>query len=412
MAKESDLPHNLVGFACDPVSEQIIWNVIKEKNMAYSEARSGGIEDIIAFLKTNRTPKILIVDISNSELPLSDINKIKEFSSPNVNIIVIGGRNEVGLFRDLLSVGVVDYIVKPLSNTMLIRAIDEANGQQRNTEKTGKVVYVVSSVGGAGATTSTINIAWILANHHFKRTLVMDTDFLYGTANLMLDLKAENAYLDLLESPDKIDDYFVETILRKYEQRLYYLGGLADLVRGVVVDIEAFTALMDLVKHQFNYVLLDAQRDVSPINRVCMSRADSFLIMVEMTLASAQNTARLLEFLTTDQGGKKVTIVANKVGLSASSALTREAFEKVIDRPIDYVLPLDESVALAAANIGQPLAMSGGPLTDVFEVITDDILGKNESVEVAKALREKEGTNINTIMRDVVDFVRDVAKKV
>ena len=56
--------------------------------------------------------------------------------------------------------------------------------------------------------------------------------------------------------------------------------------------------------------------------------------------------------------------------------------------------------------------MSGGPLTDVFEVITDDILGKNESVEVAKALREKEGTNINTIMRDVVDFVRDVAKKV
>ena len=137
MAKESDLPHNLVGFACDPVSEQIIWNVIKEKNMAYSEARSGGIEDIIAFLKTNRTPKILIVDISNSELPLSDINKIKEFSSPNVNIIVIGGRNEVGLFRDLLSVGVVDYIVKPLSNTMLIRAIDEANGQQKNTEKTG-----------------------------------------------------------------------------------------------------------------------------------------------------------------------------------------------------------------------------------------------------------------------------------
>ena len=117
----------------------------------------------------------------------------------------------------------------------------------------------------------------------------------------------------------KIDDYFVETILRKYEQRLYYLGGLADLVRGVVVDIEAFTALMDLVKHQFNYVLLDAQRDLSPINRVCMSRADCFLIMVEMTLASAQNTARLLEFLTTDQGGKKVTIVANKVGLSASS---------------------------------------------------------------------------------------------
>ena len=35
MAKStSDLPHNLVAFVNDPVSEQIVWNVIREMNMA------------------------------------------------------------------------------------------------------------------------------------------------------------------------------------------------------------------------------------------------------------------------------------------------------------------------------------------------------------------------------------------
>ena len=62
MAKStSDLPHNLVAFVNDPVSEQIIWNVIREMNMAYAEAKMGSISDVLEFLKTSRSPKVLIV---------------------------------------------------------------------------------------------------------------------------------------------------------------------------------------------------------------------------------------------------------------------------------------------------------------------------------------------------------------
>ena len=378
MAKNtSDLPHNLVAFVNDPVSEQIVWNVIREMNMAYAEAKVGSVAEALEFLKTSRSPKVLIVDISNSELPLGDIEKIKEFSSPNISIIVIGSRNEVGLFRDLKAAGVVDYIVKPLSNVLLRRAIEQANGIKSEVLKEGKLIHVMSATGGAGATTVVANVGWLLANRRFKRTLVMDLDFLYGTANLLLDIKAENAYLDILESPDKIDDYFTETILRKCTQRLYYLGGLCDLVRGVQVDITAFDALMSLLKKQFNYILVDAQRDINEINKVSMKKADSFIIMVEMSMASAQNAARLLEFLSVEYSGKKVILIDNKNGLSSSGAITKESFEEVIGRKIDYVMPLDETITLAAANIGQPLVITEGPLTEILEEVADDVLGKN-----------------------------------
>ena len=294
----SELPHNLVAFVNDPVSEQVIWNVIKEMNIAYADSKMGDIPSVLKFLKEERSPKILIVDLSNSELPLGDITKIKEYSTPNMAIIAIGTRNEVGLFRDLKVLGVTDYIVKPLSNTLLRHAIEVANGTLKNeVEKTGKLIHVVSTVGGAGATTIAANVGWILANKYFKRTLVMDLDFLYGTVNLLLDIKAENAYLDILESPDKIDDYFAETIMRKCQQRLYYLGGLCDLVRGVQVDISAFEALMNLLKKQFNYILVDSQRDINQINKISMQKADSFIIVIEMSMASAQNAARYIDKL-------------------------------------------------------------------------------------------------------------------
>lgn len=405
----ADLPHNLMAFVNDPVSEHIIMNVVKEMNLAYAEAKQGKIADIVDFMKISRTPKVLIADISDSELPLGDINKIKEFSAPNINIIVIGTRNDVGLFRDLMNMGVSDYIVKPLNNVILRKTLEDAmNNKKIVVEKSGKLINVISSVGGAGATTVAVNIAWLLANVNFKRTLLMDMDFLFGTANLLLDLKAENAYLDIIESPDKIDDYFIETILKKSSNRLYYLGGLCDLVRGIVVDLEAFEALMNLIKKQFNYVIVDSQREVTSVTRVGMNKSEIFIIMVEMSLASAQNTARILEFFNADQTGKKILIVANKVGMSSNGALSKEAFEKVIGRKINYSIPFDEVSALASANIGQPLAASGGSIVEVLEDITNDIMGKNESIAIENAIIEKEGLTMNVIKDKVLDFISKI----
>ncbi|MBO6055586.1 MAG: AAA family ATPase [Alphaproteobacteria bacterium] len=412
MAKSiSELPHNLVAFVNDPVSEQVIWNVIKEMNMAYAEAKMGNISDALEFLKENRSPKVLIVDVSNSELPLGDVEKIKEFSAPNISIIVVGSRNEVGLFRDLKAAGVVDYIVKPLGNALLRKAIEQATGIKNEVQKEGKLIYVMSATGGAGATTVVANVGWLLANRRFKRTLVMDLDFLYGTTNLLLDVKTENAYLDILESPDKIDDYFTETILRKCTQRLYYLGGLCDLVRGVQVDIDAFEALMTILKKQFNYILVDAQRDQNEINKISMRKADCFIIMVEMTMASAQNTARLLEFLSIKHSNKKIIIVDNKNGLSSAGAITKESFEEVIGRRIDYVMPLDETITLAAANIGQPLVVSDGPLTEILDAVTDDVLGKNENQAIVQAISEKEGLTFDKIKNEIFNTINRFMKK-
>lgn len=399
----SDLLHNLIAFVVDPISKQAVENVIKEANLAYCDVKQGSVSDIVEFMKTNRTPKVLLIDISNSDLPISDIMKIKEFTAPTVNIIVVGARNDVGLFRDLLNIGVSEYIVKPLNNVVLRRALEDAiNNKKTVIEKKGKLINVISSVGGAGATTIATNIAWILANRNFKRTLLMDMDFLFGTSNLLLDLKAENAYLDILESPDKIDDYFIDTILKKHGNRLFYLGGLCDLVRGVVVDLGAFTTLMKTVKKQFNYVIVDSQREVSGVTKAGISSADAYGIVVEMTLASAQNTARLIEFLNTDQAGKKIMIIANKVGMSSNGSLSRTSFEKIIGRKINYSIPFDGISTLACANIGQPLAASDGPVVEILETIVDEILGKNEGEIAQNEAEEKTEESIVEVIKEKV----------
>jgi pilus assembly protein CpaE len=248
-----------------------------------------------------------------------------------------------------------------------------------------------------------VNVGWLLSNRYFKRAVIMDTDFFHGTANLLMDIRSENSYINSLESSDKIDDYFVSTFLRKYDQRLFYLDGLLGINDDIILNEEAFRSLINAIKEQFNYVLVDSQRHRSVANDISMSMADIFILMVEMSVASAQNTSRLLQFLYTKHASKKIVIIANKVGLSSNGALSQESFEKVIGRKIDCIMPHDDRITLASANIGQPLASLNCALTSSLESLTEDILGKTDYLRIEKNSRKGKSA--------ILDKIRDIFRK-
>ena len=60
----------------------------------------GGIAEAIELLGANRSPRLLVVDISDVDLPLSAINDLAEVCEPGVTVVAIGDRNDVGLFQE------------------------------------------------------------------------------------------------------------------------------------------------------------------------------------------------------------------------------------------------------------------------------------------------------------------------
>src|SRR6516164_3666380 len=66
----------------------------------------GGIANAIEFLSEQRSPHLLIVDISGIDLPLSQIQMLAEVCEPGTNVVALGDQNDVGLYRDLLDSGI------------------------------------------------------------------------------------------------------------------------------------------------------------------------------------------------------------------------------------------------------------------------------------------------------------------
>ena len=84
---------------------------------------TGDVTRAVEYTKAAVHAKVLCVDCSQSDLLISDVEKLMEFCSPDTNIIILGERNDVSIMRDLMKLNVSDYLVKPVSIDILSRSL-------------------------------------------------------------------------------------------------------------------------------------------------------------------------------------------------------------------------------------------------------------------------------------------------
>src|ERR1700756_4434295 len=115
---------DLLAVVSDRDSETAVQSLIVDQSIANAWVRRGTIDDAIELLrKLDRSPRQLIVDLSGSAMPLSDLARLSDVCEPSVAGGVVGDRNDVDLYRNLLAAGVQDYLFKPLSVGLLQRAL-------------------------------------------------------------------------------------------------------------------------------------------------------------------------------------------------------------------------------------------------------------------------------------------------
>src|SRR5690606_1512497 len=112
------------------------------------------------------SPAILMVDLSESGDPLNDINALAEVCEPGTVVIAVGQVNDVRLYRDLLSSGIHDYLLKPLSASQLRDALTQAQAvfsSPRNSEGEATRRHISTAIvgtrGGAGSSTLATSLA-------------------------------------------------------------------------------------------------------------------------------------------------------------------------------------------------------------------------------------------------------------
>lgn len=103
--KEEQRNITFTAFVRDATSEEELTRFLKGATLGNFHVGRGNIDAAIAWLlKAERSPQRLLVDISGSEGPLDELDRLADACEPSVQVYVVGDRNDVGLYRSLLRV--------------------------------------------------------------------------------------------------------------------------------------------------------------------------------------------------------------------------------------------------------------------------------------------------------------------
>jgi pilus assembly protein CpaE len=340
-------------FVLDSETEDVLRQALNDIGVYDAEFTRGTIETATAALAREATPRLLVVDISGVEDPLRRIEELAARCEPEVNVVAIGDRNDIILYRQLKNVGVTEYFFKPLVRDMVKRVChqilsggyDEKSGNPRG----GKLVFVLGVRGGVGATTIAVNAAWRLANKGQRWVMLVDMDLEGGDAALQLDASPSNALQEALEKPERVDKLFLERGTLHIGQRLDLLASVQPLGARIAVKEDAFRGLIDKLLQRYRFVFVDLP--VTTAGRLIdtLHQPSTCILVSNASLASVRELVRWRDWLGPNTSERRTMHILNMSG--ADAGLPEAEFLRAAGQAPDIIIPYNRDVAIAS-NLG------------------------------------------------------------
>lgn len=380
-------------FICDDAALDVLRPVVIEMGWPPEKCNKGGLRNAVQSLSITASPNILMVDLSESGDPLSDINALAEVCEPGTVVIAVGQVNDVRLYRDLLASGIHDYLLKPLSPGQVRDALTNAQAvfaapkaHDPAAAKKHISVAVIGTRGGVGASTIATSLAWIYSADDKLPTALLDLDIHFGTGALALDLEPGRGLTDAIENPGRIDGLFIERAMIRANDHLAILSAEAPVNSPLMTDGAAFIQLQEEFRQAFEMTVIDLPRNMLINFPHLLNDVNVVLLVTEMTLAGARDAIRLLSWLKSNVGHVQAIVVANKVQ-PGNGEISKADFEASIERKIGFSIPFDAKAAANAAKLGQTFAdanrsaKAGVVIRDIAKAVQG--VGEGEAVDEA-----------------------------
>lgn len=308
----------------------------------------GDIRTAAQYFKAHPSPILLLVEIPSAEEAPALLDELANVCDPHTKVIVTGTVNEYSFYCWLMDIGVFSYLLRPLTKDMLETAykksIEQAPLPTVESNEPTRIIAVIGARGGVGASTISLNLAGILAEHAGKKIALVDLDPQNGTLSLTLDMEPARGLRDVLEKPDRIDPLFIDRVMNKPHENLWVLSAEEQLGEHIQPDEFTSEALLRELSNKYDIVVLDVPHRIGRFERECLKKAHNILLVAELSLQSLRDTLRLNDLIVDTFKMSAPVVVINRIGMAPKSEISLSDFEKGITVKVAEKIPYTQDV--------------------------------------------------------------------
>ncbi len=347
----------LLAFVTDEVSENALRTALGAM-VPGMEIRRGDVLAATRALGREEQPEALIVDIEGVSDAYGALDQLASVCTPNMRVLVVGDRNEMGFYRELTqNFGVSEYIYKPLTRinvTNLFGPHVNQNGEipRAGSSRQGRIAAVMGARGGVGCTTVAVNLGLSLAETTQGHVAIVDMNLSGGTSALMLGVKPPTGLRLALEEPGRVDALFLDRVSVEVGTRVRLIAAEEPLDSDPAPTAEGVTRLISLLQERFNHVVIDLPRPLGPRGRQVLSAARAAVIVLTPEIGGVRDAVALRRIAETMGHGATTLTALNRDG--APGAMARELLKEGLGAEPDARIPDLPKVLPRTANLGEP----------------------------------------------------------
>lgn len=366
---------SFVGFVAEARSEEIVRDGLLEAVSEDMDIRRGTVRQAIAAMQKQATPRVLLVDVSGEEAPLSALTDLSNVVEPDVCVLVIGEIENVDFYRELTrGLGVAEYVPKPLTRDKVARhfgSFVRGHGPTADTALGGRAIAITGVRGGVGATTLAANLAWHLGVAMRRHTVLLDPDIYMGAAAFLLNVQPGPGLRMALEAPERIDTLLAERAAQPAAERLHVLAGEEKPAHVAHHASGAAESLLAALRRRYNFIVADVPFGPVQLYRDLLDIVDQRVLVMEPTLASVRDTVRLLSLPKGPGQAQRAIVVLNRLGIPGG--LSRRQIEDTLKMKVDVTIADLPRQIGNAATMGEPAITSSSGLRSGIHELTRQV---------------------------------------
>jgi len=358
-AHDREAAGSLSFLACigDEVTRETVNRVVSHLGALEAKVRAGDLASARKAIDPQSPPDLMLLDISGSSDPVSALDELMQLCPRSTRVLVIGSVNDVSLYRSLTSLGVIDYLVKPVSGEVLhdaLAALLDDGGRDGGGLQT-RITAFLGARGGVGTTSLAVATAWYFVNEFHQRASLIDLDLHFGTLALGLDLEPGRGLREALEHPERIDSLLISSAMSSAGDRLKVLAGEESLEETMHFHPNGFGPLFELLANDFDQLVIDLPRALDDGSRHVISSADTFVLVTDLSLAGLRDALRIMDLVKRIGSKAAPIIVASQVGAPHRGEISQREFERGLGQSLDHLVSYDPKAAVSMARHGKAL---------------------------------------------------------
>lgn len=352
------IPRVSIGlFASTPAVREAMGAAAEDRRLARAAlcVEDGGITGAMSACAAGRGFDLLVVEAPDDPSHMfSELDRLSRECTRGTKVIVVGKTNDVALYRNLLSAGVSDYLVKPLRVSALVAGIARTYAAPEDVPA-ARVVSFMGARGGAGSSTVCHNVAAATGSTPTGRVFLVDLDLDFGTAGLDFNIDSPQGAREVLAAVDMLDEAMVERMSVQRSVGLHILPAMARPQGPAVAgsDVERF---LDVASESGGTLMLDLPNRWDSTTEAALKKSDEVVIVSTPDLAGMRNCKNLAETvkrLRPNDGAPR--LVLNQVGIPRRPEVKSCEFSSAVQLPLTCVIGFDAAAFGRAANNGKPL---------------------------------------------------------